>query len=101
MSTAQTAGFGPEVVAAACKKYGAAWQSALAPWALRWHKDGELWIATGRPRKVGRPRAANPRSKSVIIRLTADEHSQIRENAAMAGLSVSAYIRHCALHKGD
>ena len=47
------------------------------------------------PRRNGTDR----KTDVMLVRLTAQEHATLRERAAFCGISVSEYVRNCALHR--
>ncbi len=47
----------------------------------------------------GRPRAEDPKTSFIAVRCTAEERARIAEAAALAGLSIGAYLRTLALGK--
>ena len=48
-------------------------------------------------RKRGRPLADDPKGTAIYLRLTFNELSEIRSAAATEEMSVSAFVRRCAL----
>jgi uncharacterized protein (DUF1778 family) len=48
----------------------------------------------GGPRPgAGRPKSANPRTATIYAKVTRDEKATIEDRAAVAGVSLSEYVR--------
>jgi mobilization protein NikA len=54
-------------------------------------------MSTKTPRGPGRPPSTNPRTARIPARFTAEERAELARRAALAGLSVAAFLRHRAL----
>ncbi len=50
-------------------------------------------MADAKPRRVGRPRVAEPQDHAVQIRLTSDEHARLAELAAADDRPLPNFIR--------
>lgn len=53
--------------------------------------------STTAPRKRGRPFSDNPRKNAVMVRLTAEELTQLTAAADACGVALSAFLRLAAL----